>query len=55
MVVEEKVRKKLVNWYSNEGYQNHINKGKCEYKNGIELKTPPFSMDYHGKYSWMKH
>ena len=51
----EDKRKKVVNWYSIEGYQNHIKKGKCEDKNGIELTTPPFSKNYHCEYSWMKH
>ena len=52
---DEGKRKNVVNWYSIERYQNHMKKGTCEDKKGIELKTPPFSMDYHGEYSWMKH
>ena len=52
---DEGKRRKVVNWHSFEGYQNHMKKGTYEDKNGIELTTPPFSKDYHCEYSWMKH
>ena len=51
----EDKRKTVVNGYSIERYQNHMKKGTCEDKNGIELTTPPFSKDYYCEYSWMKH
>ena len=51
----EEKKKKVINWYSDERYQNHMKKGTCEDENGMELTTPPFTKDYYCEYSWMKH